>query len=87
MTVFMMAPAATTPVAPTKTGAFDIATLFVADKAVRDESSLNLATVVKREGVEYLASIQFNDAIVKVCTRFFPPGTPHANEARADFPI
>ncbi len=62
----MMAPSATSPVAPAKTGAFDLATLFVADKAVRDESALGLAAAVKKEGVEFLASIQFNDAIVKV---------------------
>jgi elongation factor 3 len=62
----MMAPAATSPEATGKTGDFDLATVFVADKAARDEAALALTNAAKKEGVEFFASIQFNDAVVKV---------------------
>lgn len=62
----MMTPAATSPAPSVKAGAFDVATLFVADKAARDEAAINLAAIVKQEGVELLGQIAFNDAIVKV---------------------
>lgn len=62
----MMSPAATSTATPAKAGAFDVATLFVADKAAREEASLALATAAKKEGVEFFASIGLNDALVKV---------------------
>lgn len=62
----MMAPAATVAATPAKIGAFDLATLFVADKAVRDEAQLALATAAKKEGVEFFAQIGLNDALVVV---------------------
>ena len=61
----MMTPSATNATA-IKAGAFDLATLFVADKAVRDEAQLNLAATTKKEGVEFLGSIAFCDAVIKV---------------------
>lgn len=60
-----MTPTATAPTAPTKPGVFDIQSVFVADKAARDEASLNLAASTKKEGAEFLGSISFSDAIVK----------------------
>ena len=62
----MMAPAATSPTSPPKSGAFDVSTLFVADKAARDEAALSLAAAAKKEGVEFFASIGFCDEVVKV---------------------
>lgn len=62
----MMAPAATSAASSTKSGAFDTATLFVADKAARDEAAVNLASLAKKEGVEFLGQIGFCDAILKV---------------------
>ena len=62
----MMSPAASSAVPVAKPGAFDVATLFLSDKSVRDEAALSLAATAKKEGVEFFASIQFNDAIVKV---------------------
>ncbi|KAK4686258.1 elongation factor 3, partial [Tremellales sp. Uapishka_1] len=58
----------TSPSASPKAGAFDVATLFVADKAARDEAALNLATVAKKEGVEFFGSVGLCDAIVKALT-------------------
>ena len=63
----MMSPAATSTAASGKAGAFDVATLFVADKAARDEAALALAAAAKKEGVTFFASIGLNDALVKVC--------------------
>ncbi len=57
-----MSPAA----ASAKAGAFDIATLFTADKAATAEAAANLATLAKKEGVEFFGQIGLNDAIVKV---------------------
>jgi elongation factor 3 len=66
----MMAPAATSPAESGKAGAFDLATVFVADKAARDQAALDLTAAAKKEGVEFFASIQFNDAVIKVsCSR------------------
>jgi len=62
----MMAPAATSAGSSAKAGAFDVATLFVADKAARDEAALNLAAATKKEGVEFLGQIGFCDAVIKV---------------------
>jgi len=64
----MMAPAATSPASSGKTGDFDVATLFVADKAAQNEAALALTSAAKKEGVEFFASIQFTDAIVKALT-------------------
>jgi len=64
----MMAPAATSPASSGKTGDFDVATLFVADKAAQNEAALALTAAAKKEGVEFFASIQFTDAIVKALT-------------------
>jgi len=63
----MMSPAATSTTSAGKAGAFDVSTLFVADKAARDEASLALATAAKKNGVEFFGSIGLNDALVKVC--------------------
>lgn len=68
-----MAPAATAGASTVKAGAFDVSTLFVTDKAARDEAALNLAALAKTEGVEFFASIGFNDAIVKVSAVFASP--------------
>lgn len=62
----MMSPAATVTEPIAKPGAFDVATLFLSNKAVRDDAALSLAATAKKEGVEFFASIQFTDAIVKV---------------------
>ncbi|KNX50199.2 elongation factor 3 [Cryptococcus deuterogattii R265] len=59
-----MAPAATAAASSGK-GSFDLATLFVADKAARDEAGLALTDAVKKSGVEFFTQIGFNDAIVK----------------------
>ncbi|ORX40245.1 P-loop containing nucleoside triphosphate hydrolase protein [Kockovaella imperatae] len=50
---------------PIKPGMFDISTVFVADKANRDEAALNLAASTKKEGIDFLGSISFSDAIIK----------------------
>ncbi|KAK8858439.1 hypothetical protein IAR55_002666 [Kwoniella newhampshirensis] len=63
-----LAPAAAAAAPSAKAGAFDVATLFVADKAARDEAALALATAVKKNGVEFLGQIAFNDAVVKALT-------------------
>jgi len=60
----MMAPSATSAT-PAKAGAFDLDSLFVADKAARDEAQLSLATAAKKEGVEFLGSVGFCDAVIK----------------------
>ncbi|BEI82944.1 hypothetical protein CcaverHIS002_0308120 [Cutaneotrichosporon cavernicola] len=60
----MMAPAAQSASAPAK-GKFDVQSIFVADKAGRDEASLSLATFVKANGVEALGQIGFADASLK----------------------
>jgi elongation factor 3 len=62
----MMSPAATSTAAPAKSGEFDTATLFVADKSARDEAALALASAAKKHGVEFFGSIGLNDALVKV---------------------
>lgn len=62
----MMAPAASSAAPAAKSGAFDLATLFVADKAARDEAALSLAATAKKEGVEFFSHIGLNDALVKV---------------------
>lgn len=62
----MMAPAATAAASGAKAGAFDLATIVVADKAAATEAQVNLAAAVKKEGVEFLGQIGFTDAIVKV---------------------
>lgn len=64
----MMAPAATSPAASTKGGDFDVATLFVADKAARDEAAVALAAAAKKSGVEFFGSIGLLDALVKGLT-------------------
>ena len=62
-----MTPTAATPTTGSlKPGMFDISTVFVADKANRDEAALNLAASTKKEGVDFLSSINFADAIIKV---------------------
>jgi elongation factor 3 len=65
----MMAPSATSAT-PAKAGAFDLDSLFVADKAARDEAQLSLATAAKKEGVEFLGSVGFCDAVIKVSENF-----------------
>ena len=60
----MMAPAAQAA-APAKVGAFDVATLYVADKAARDEAQLALAASAQKEGVTFLGQIGFVDAEIK----------------------
>jgi len=64
----MMSPAATSTTSSGKAGAFDVATLFVADKAARDEASVSLASAAKKEGVEFFGHIGLNDALVKALT-------------------
>lgn len=66
----MMAPAATPAASSAKSGAFDVATLFVADKAAREEAQVALAAAAKKEGVEFFAQIGLNDALVKVSSAF-----------------
>nr|ODN91501.1 elongation factor 3 [Cryptococcus depauperatus CBS 7855] len=63
-----VAPAATSAAVSGKADAFDLATLFAADKAQRDEAALALVGAVKKSGVEFLGQIAFNDAIVKALT-------------------
>lgn len=63
----MMSPAATSTASSGKAGAFDVATLFAADKSARDEASVALAAAAKKNGVEFFGSIGLNDALVKVC--------------------
>lgn len=63
--MYLVAPAATAAASSGK-GSFDLATLFVADKAARDEAGLALADAVKKSGVGFFTQIGFNDAIVKV---------------------
>lgn len=66
-----MAPAATSAGSSAKAGAFDVSTLFVADKAAREEAGVALATATKKEGVEFLGQIGFCDAVLKVsCCSF-----------------
>lgn len=62
----MMAPAAQSASASAKVGAFDIASIFVADKAARDEAQIALATATKQNGVEFLGQINYVDATLKV---------------------
>jgi hypothetical protein len=66
----MMSPAATSTTSSGKAGAFDVSSLFVADKSAREESSVALADAAKKEGVEFFGSIGLNDALVKVCLDF-----------------
>lgn len=65
----MMAPAAASAAPSAKAGAFDTATLFVADKAARDEAAVTLAATAKKEGVEFFHHIGLNDALVKVSSK------------------
>ncbi|KAL7423178.1 translational elongation factor EF-1 alpha [Cryptotrichosporon argae] len=60
-----MAPAATASAAAGKAGAFDLATLFVADKAASQEAQVALADATKKAGVEFLGAIGYPDAVVK----------------------
>jgi elongation factor 3 len=70
---FMMAPAAIAASPATKaSGAFDIPTLFVADKASRDASALDLANAAKTGGVEFFAQIGLSDALVVVSVSILP---------------
>lgn len=62
----MMAPAAQSASAPAKAGVFDIASIFVADKAARDEAQVALATATKQNGVQFLGQIGYVDATLKV---------------------
>lgn len=73
-----MTPTPASTAAPAKAGAFDIASLFSADKAATAEAATTLATLAKKEGVEFFGSIGFNDAIVKVSPAFWP--TPWAGK-------
>ncbi|WRT67620.1 uncharacterized protein IL334_004592 [Kwoniella shivajii] len=63
-----LAPAAAAAAPSSKAGAFDLATLFVADKAARDEAAVDLATAAKKNGVEFFGQIGLNDALVKALT-------------------
>ncbi|TXT13426.1 hypothetical protein VHUM_00793 [Vanrija humicola] len=63
-----MAPAATAAASGAKAGAFDLASIVVADKAAATEAQVSLAAAVKKEGVEFLGQIGFTDAIVKALT-------------------
>jgi elongation factor 3 len=76
----MMAPAATAAASSAKAGAFDVATLFVADKAARDEAAVSLAVTAKKEGVEFFQSINLCDEIVKALN---DKKSPAAREAAA----
>lgn len=73
----MMAPAAATTPAHVvaKSGAFDTTSLFVADKAAREQAGVDLANAAKKEGVEYFASIGLADALV-VVSLFVPLPAP-----------
>ncbi|OCF62315.1 elongation factor 3 [Kwoniella mangroviensis CBS 10435] len=63
-----MAPAAAPSATSAKAGAFDLATLFVADKSARDEAAVELANAAKKNGVEFFGQIGLNDALVKALT-------------------
>ncbi|WWC95921.1 hypothetical protein V866_002788 [Kwoniella sp. B9012] len=63
-----LAPAAAPSATSAKAGAFDLATLFVADKAARDEAAVELANAAKKNGVEFFGQIGLNDALVKALT-------------------
>ncbi|WVQ80572.1 hypothetical protein IAT38_002677 [Cryptococcus sp. DSM 104549] len=68
MGFWSLAPAAAAAAPSSKAGAFDFATLFVADKAAREEAGVALATAAKKAGVDFFGQIGFNDAIVKALT-------------------
>ena len=57
------------PAAASKAGAFDLSTVFVADKAASTEAATALAAAAKKEGVEFFGQIGFNAAVVAVSLR------------------
>lgn len=65
-----MSPAAESTGVSAKAGAFDTATLFVADKAQSAEAANTVATLAKKEGVEFFGAIKLNEALVKVSYSF-----------------
>lgn len=65
----MMAPAATAAATGAKAGAFDVATLFVADKDAAASAQASLAAAIKEKGVDFIASIGYVDATIKVSIR------------------
>lgn len=72
----MMAPAATASASSAKAGSFDVATLFAADKAAASEAQLALATLAKKEGVQFFSTIKLNDELVKVSPVPSLPSSP-----------
>lgn len=54
------------PAAASKAGAFDLSTVFVADKAASTEAATALAAAAKKEGVQFFEQIGFNAAAVAV---------------------
>lgn len=52
------------PAAASKAGAFDLSTVFVADKAASTEAATALAAAAKKEGVQFFEQIGFNAAAV-----------------------
>jgi hypothetical protein len=65
-----MSPAAESTGVSAKAGAFDTASLFVADKAQSAEAANTVATLAKKEGVEFFGAIKLNEALVKVSYSF-----------------
>jgi hypothetical protein len=64
-----MSPAAESTGVSAKAGAFDTASLFAADKAASAEAATTLATLAKKEGVEFFGVIGLNQAIINVSLR------------------
>ena len=81
----MMSPAATVAT-PLKPGMFDVATLFVSDKASRDEAAASLAAATKKDGVELIASIGLVDELLKVSQASVPPFSHPYDCSCAPFP-
>lgn len=65
-----MSPAAASTGVSAKAGAFDTATLFSADKAASAEAATTLATLAKKEGVEFFGAINLNEALLAVSILF-----------------
>jgi len=73
-----MSPAAESTGVSAKAGAFDTATLFVADKAQSAEAANTVATLAKKEGVEFFGAIKLNEALVKALNDKKNPATREA---------
>ncbi|KAI9631826.1 armadillo-type protein, partial [Dioszegia hungarica] len=73
-----MSPAAESTGVSAKAGAFDTASLFVADKAASAEAANTVATLAKKEGVEFFGAIKLNEALVQALNDNKNPATREA---------